>query len=457
VSVLAVFALVAALATGGIALQTSSGSSWLGWAVLFAPMTVLLSLAVIAKWFGTYAWTYDMTVMTVLAFGLFTAGTAGVWAGEFGANISDPSTIWFLSTYVLYPAVLLLGTSLYAWADNQWTMPTLSVYGLPSATLLVAVWCLVVASYSDLYVGAALGVILVFSAYAGWLVSVWAYYNFYLPEAYSAWLELILIVGGCLAIVFALAFDQDLFFALSVGFVMLSARSGGRAIATVVAHGAKAGNPKDAPILLGPMVLPAFAFNPVTGDAMSMNGAVLDGLSSALTALLWGIFATMFVDSIEPGIAIVCVIVGGITVGLAFAASDTELKLGEVASYADDRLLNSAASAVREVFYRRRRPVQPEAPELQARDEKVLQDELEQAERRGGAAVREATKAIKEAKRRQQEREDAWKERASAGELAAALRRRQWETVNCFPWEPEASKPGIGGIEAIRCGASRGL
>lgn len=368
--------------------------------MLFAPLTLLLSLAVIAKWFGTYEWSYDMTVMAVLAFVLLTAGTAGVWAGEYDSNISDPASIWFISVYLGYPALLAVVASLYAWADNQWRMPTLAVYGLPLAVLLLAVWCFVIGSYTDVYAGAALGVLLAFSVYAGWLVSVWAYYDFYLPEAYSAWLELILISGGVLAIVFALAFDQDLFFALSVGFVLLTARSGGRAVAAIVAHGARAGNPKDAPILLGPMVLPAFAFNPVTGDVMSMNTAVLDGISATVTALLWGIFATMFVERIEPGIAIACVIVGGITVALAFAASDTELKLGEVSAYADDELLNRAAGSVKSIFYKRRRPVQPEAPELVHRDEKVLEDELEQAKRAGGAAIREAGKAIKEAKKR---------------------------------------------------------
>ncbi len=239
-----------------------------------------------------------------------------------------------------------------------------------------------------------------------------------------------------------------MFLGASVGFVLLMGRYAVRVYLSV---------PADRVLLFGPLVYPLFSLDAASGVLLAETDLVDESGAVVVLAILWGAVSAILLEPSDVGVGIVSVVCGLAAVALAFVASDGQLRLGEAAPWLDDAVLRQAAAQARATFWERRRPMTVTCDEFTQRDRDNDASRLEEMMDVGAqalAAERSAQRAARATARRDADR---WLDRASSAQLAVAADRARWHLEFCFPWEPEAFQPGLGGVDALRRGGRLGF
>ena len=416
VTIWALLAFAALTFVYGIIVHSVEDNMYLGHTIWVSIFVIVLSIPMLVKYFFTYRFTKDMLISLILAGALLTAGVFGVFAVVLDADITNGWSVLLFCLWLLYPAFLAGATGFTLWADGGWRVTraviVLGVIGGVSFLVFIVLmfaWGGVFVGSSFLIIGVLLGVALFY-------IHAWVNNEFYLPPIYSYVLDIAMTVASVLAIAIGVLFDVSLFYCFSVGFVCIIARHLGRAWSR------KASMPPYVPVFYSPFIFPLYSYDPHKKTIVSENQFGKDYSVALGSALLWGIFATMFVEDIEAGVAIMCLVISLAVVLVAYVIAATPIRLGAAARFADENVLKSAGSQAREDFFSRRKAFHILCDEFAARDkrEAELEAEIQKYQLGGrGKAKGGIDRAVK---------------RTSAAEIATRLAELKWRMNHVFPW-----------------------
>jgi hypothetical protein len=366
--------------------------SYAGTVLWTGTWVIVFTVAPLIKYFQRYRWTSDMIASEIFGHTVLFLSCLGGFLDYLEGDVNSVWSLMLLCILLGWPTLLGFGWAVFNWREHgwsddfvdEWTDPVVIVFCI--TTFMIAWFNFVVYAWIDVYMGAALTMILSASAAGFFCIRDWANNDFWLSPKYAKACMLTLKFGGIFFVAMAVFFDVQIIFFVSVGFILLIFKLVSSAIGWSIQR------PPFAPLYVSPYVFPIFMYDP-NRNSISEESRIGFYMYGALgSALLWGVFAICFINPLGFGVAITSTCLIAIVALTLNLISLTPRYLGEATRCVDGHLLQFAANEAIQEFKRRR-------SKISLRSEKWI--ELDAQEERENAIlnkykIRTAKEKVKE-------------------------------------------------------------
>lgn len=401
-------------------------SAVLGHALWLSAFVLLLTLLPVVKYYNTFVWTKDMQAAAAAGWVIFLVTLIIMFVVFLDADVNDELALWTLTILILYPSAVLLGAGLYHWRDGNWEVTTFVKVAFPVALCGFGFWVFLMYVWGSGYWGLSLTIALISFGTILMYLKAWASNEYYLPPNYVFVGRLVILSLAVLAVLVGLFASVNLFYCFSLAFLFVVFRHMGRALSRYLAR------PPDSPVFLSPFVFPIYGYDPDTHALVPETRLGFDVCVGLGVALMWGVFATVFINPIGVGITITSSVIMLATVAFLYAMSNAPVRIGSAARFIDEAMIKQAAEEAGNAFHQRRHAFTITCDEFVERDRREA--ELERQLNMYSAAGQRHEVDEEEARRLAEER------RETAGVIAAAV----WDAEHHMRFRLDTGDQGTG-------------
>lgn len=341
---------------------------WIGMLISLILLTLITTIEPIVRYFHKYEmsiYVQNMIILTVFLF-LITEVYSG-WA-ILDWDMSNDNFVLILMMLFVYPAFILLCSSIIKWWDDEWKLckKTLTYMWV---NLVVLILCHIpLYFWANYLVAISFLIILIVLILAYYMIRQWVIHDYYIAPKMIHKLMRGSVTIIVILLLVSLIFSVSLVYFLSVSLIIIAA------FFVIDFCICVSNRNDDSPLYFSPYLFPIYSYDAKTNTIKDENRCGIDMISVMILAIAWGFILIAFVHPIGIGVCFMCVF---LLVGewiLAYCLGTIPIRLGNAAAYCELREIKQAIDKTIK-DYRKRRERIPIYLEDE-KDEYIREEEL---------------------------------------------------------------------------------